>query len=178
MTTRTRTVSLNNGVAMPTLGLGAFQVPDATAAEAVHMAFALWGSETRVLALTCRFTSRRGRRSGRLDDHAVVCDLRPDPAGTGTGGLPDARRGGQGHRTAGAAARGRRPASSGHSPVVGAGGSGAAGSLLAAAAQDPVGNLLRHRRPSCAGTANSWPTRGGTRVGGPHGPRPDARSGT
>jgi 2,5-diketo-D-gluconate reductase A len=35
-----RSVMLNNGVAMPTLGIGVFQVPDRTASEAVRTAFA------------------------------------------------------------------------------------------------------------------------------------------
>jgi 2,5-diketo-D-gluconate reductase A len=36
----THTVTLNNGVAMPTLGIGVFQVPDPTATQAVSTAFA------------------------------------------------------------------------------------------------------------------------------------------
>jgi 2,5-diketo-D-gluconate reductase A len=40
MTAGVRTVTLNNGIAMPTLAIGVFQVPDPTATEAVRSAFA------------------------------------------------------------------------------------------------------------------------------------------
>ena len=104
----------------------------------------LWGSKTRIRALTCAFVGRRRCRSCWLGDHAVVCDLRLDQAGVGAGDVPGAWRGGQGPRVAGAASRGRGSAPSGHPSCAAAGGAGAARGLFAATAPILLGHVPRH----------------------------------